>query len=154
MHYKVASKRERERETSIENTLGNASVSWRALETEERKKVPPSRKFLSEGWNSVPRRGNTILVFSRRAGYDNNNREEEEERNRWQMRVNLKKEKRNDRIGNAQDGINSLLKVSNREQTRPAMTRKREEIVTGQSWNGGIWKGKRFRRGLEQRERG
>lgn len=38
MHYKVASKRERERETSIENTLGNAFASWRALETEERKK--------------------------------------------------------------------------------------------------------------------
>lgn len=154
MHYKVASKRERERDEHREYAWKRIRLVESTRNGGEKERAPPSRKFLSEGWNSVPRRGNTILVFSRRAGYDNNNREEEEERNRWQMRVNLKKEKRNDRIGNAQDGINSLLKVSNREQTRPAMTRKREEIVTGQSWNGGIWKGKRFRRGLEQRERG
>lgn len=149
-------RRERERRASRIRLETHPPRGEHSKRRRERKgsEAPPSRKFLSEGWNSVPRRGNTILVFSRRAGYDNNNREEEEERNRWQMRVNLKKEKRNDRIGNAQDGINSLLKVSNREQTRPAMTRKREEIVTGQSWNGGIWKGKRFRRGLEQRERG
>lgn len=75
MHYKVASKREEERETSIENTLGNASASWRALETEERKKgLFRLENFSRKGGIPSHEGGNaisSILVVSRRVGYDN-----------------------------------------------------------------------------------